>query len=226
MISLSPSYTQRELKWTDWKAFKSKKELVHQYEEFSDKYFVWGYDSPEVYVCVIYKSIVPPEVIESGYTQAQNDSDKLDFESNFKSKSNFRISGTNPFSKKVLGGGFKLYRRKHGASSSIAANSSGTIELVIPYVSCKINIVEVIGCYYGDTVNLKVYDTPQGTLSTIPNYMLNQFGFNVEMPDGFYKDESSYDADLIQNMKIELTYFNNGENEKHIGVNFTLHEIV
>jgi len=63
-------------------------------------------------------------------------------------------------------------------------------------------------------------------LSTIPNYMLNQFGFNVEMPDGFYKDESSYDADLIQNMKIELTYFNNGENEKHIGVNFTLHEIV
>jgi hypothetical protein len=131
-----------------------------------------------------------------------------------------------PFSAKELDGGVKLFRRKHGVSATIPANSSGTISLVIPYPQCKIDQAEIVNCAVGDTVDLKVYDTPTGTISTVPNFMLNQFGFGVTMPDNFYVDKSNYDADLIQNMKVEVTYYNNSASPRDIGVNITLHQLV
>lgn len=131
-----------------------------------------------------------------------------------------------PFSSKIISDGSKLYRRKHGANASIPANSSGTISLVVPYNLCKINKAELVNTAVGDTVDFKVYDTPTGTLSTVPNLMLNQFGFGVEMPDNFYEDYSEYDADLIKDMKVEVTYYNNSGSARTVGVNFTLHEVV
>lgn len=131
-----------------------------------------------------------------------------------------------PFASKVLPDGKKLFRRKHGVSETVNANSTGTIELVVPYSLAKINKIEIVNCSVGDLASLKVYDTPQGTLSGVPDLMLNQFGFDVYLPDGMYSDESNYDADLIQYMKIELTYTNNGESAKEIGMNVTLHQLV
>lgn len=131
-----------------------------------------------------------------------------------------------PFAAKVLPNGKKLFRRKHGVSETIEANSSGTISLVIPYALAKVNKVEIINCAVGDTADLKVYDTPTGTISTVPNYMLNQFGFDVVLPNGFYVDESNYDADLIQDMKIEITYTNNSDQNRLVGINIVLHQLV
>lgn len=131
-----------------------------------------------------------------------------------------------PFASKVLSNGKKLFRRKHGVSGTIEANSSGTLSLVIPYALAKINKVEIVNCAIGDTADLKVYDTPTGTISTVPNYMLNQFGFDVCLPDNFYVDESNYDADLIQNMKIEITYKNNSSEDREVGINIVLHQLV
>ena len=85
---LSPSFTQREYKWSEFKTVKTTKTLNIQYEESEDKYLIWGYDGPEILFCYVYKSDVPQSVIDSGYTQSQNDTDKNDFESNFKSSSN------------------------------------------------------------------------------------------------------------------------------------------
>lgn len=137
-----------------------------------------------------------------------------------------QINSQPAFAAKTLPDGKKLFRRKHGISSTILANSSGIISFTVPYNQAKINKAEIINCSNGDTVNLTVHDTTTGTYTTVPNYQLNQFGFNVQMPDGMYKDESQYDADLLLNMVVKIEYTNNTNSDKLIGVNITLHEVV
>lgn len=131
-------------------------------------------------------------------------------------------------SKTIPETGQKLFRRKHGLGwTSVAPNSSETITLVVPYTLAKIDEAELMGCGEGDCVDLKVHDNDAGTISTVPDKMLNQFGFDVCMPNGSYKDHSQYDADLILGMKVKLTYKNNSSTEtRNIGVNITLHEVV
>ena len=136
-----------------------------------------------------------------------------------------------PFASKTIPEtGQKLFRRKHGFSvdggGSIAASSSGTMSFVIPYALAKMTEVEIIGAKTGDTVDLKVYDTPAGTISTVPNYMLNQFGFEVALAKDYYSDTSNYDADVIMGMKVELTYYNNSSEAATPVANIVLHEVI
>jgi hypothetical protein len=131
-----------------------------------------------------------------------------------------------PFAQKVLKDGKKLFRRKHGKRQIIPKNSIGIITFEVPYVHCKIDEVEIINCCGNDNVDLKVLDNAAGTFSGVPNYVLNQFGFNVCLSDLYYTDSSNYDADLYQSMIIEVTYYNNFEEDKNIGINFVLHEVV
>lgn len=160
-------------------------------------------------------------ISRDGINEISNINDALDLLKDIPSN----ILKTDPFSSKTTNGK-KLFRRKHGKGASVDASSMNTISIIIPYNNCKINMIEIMGCKLGDTVNLKVYDTEQGLISTVPNYMLNQFGISVQMPDGYYKDESRYDADLIAGMKVELEYYNNESQAKYVGVNFTLHEVI
>lgn len=131
-----------------------------------------------------------------------------------------------PFANKALSTGQKLFKRIHGVQSTISANSTGTIQLTVPYTQAKINGLEIIGSSPGDTGNFNVYDNAAGTISTIPNYKLNQFGFNVCMRPEFHKEESKYDADVILGMVLELEFTNNQNTDQLIGVNFILHELV
>ena len=136
-------------------------------------------------------------------------------------------TNTPAFAAKVLPTGEKLYRRKHSSGWQTApANSSIVLVVSVPYDNAKINSAEIIGCQEGDTVDLKVHDTPTGHFSTVPFYPLNQFGFQVAMPDGIYIDSSDYDADLIRGMEIRITYYNNSDSDKQIAFNATLHEVV
>jgi hypothetical protein len=129
-----------------------------------------------------------------------------------------------PFKSKAVDGGM-LFRRKHGFNLLIDANSTGIITLIVPYAACKINQVEFVNAKVGDTVDLKVHDTATGTLSTIPDYMLNQFGFAAELPDGLYLDKSDYDADLIAGMQIKIHYSNSSTDAHTIRGNITYHEV-
>jgi len=139
------------------------------------------------------------------------------------------ILGTSqdPFSKKTLPNGYKLFRRKYGIRMNCIKNSSTLFNFIVPYAQAKINQIEIVDGHAGDQLDFKVYDTPTGTISTVPNLMLNQFGFLVEIPNGFYRDESQYDADMIQDMKIEVTYKNNDlNNDKSVGINIVYHQLV
>lgn len=133
---------------------------------------------------------------------------------------------TSAFASKKLSTGQSLFKRVHGVFKTIPANSTETIRLIVPYTQAKINALEIIGAYHGDTANFNVYDNSSGTISTVPNYKLNQFGFNVCMRKDFHKEESQYDADLILGMVLELEYTNSQSTDTTIGANFILHELV
>jgi len=86
-IALAPQFTQRSYRWTDWKAVQYSKNLVTQYDDNEIIYTIWGYDGPEVHICTIWKGTVP-DGVKASYSQEQNDSDKSDFETNFKPSAN------------------------------------------------------------------------------------------------------------------------------------------
>lgn len=92
MPNLASNLTKRIYRWTEWKQVYANKNFAFQYEESVDKYFIWGYDGPEVHLCEIWKSVVPDAAVSGSYTQIQNDTDKIDFETNYKSKGNEPIN--------------------------------------------------------------------------------------------------------------------------------------
>lgn len=126
-----------------------------------------------------------------------------------------------PFSSKEVSGK-KLYTRTHGQSFAVTTGSN-TCDFRVPYPSVKFNALEIVGCEFGDNVSLQVLDTSTGTISTVPDYLLNQFGFTVGLPDNFYSRESQYDADLIYDMAIRIVYVSSSD--KTITVNYVLHEL-
>lgn len=82
---------QRSDTWSWFKPLIASKSLKVQFEEDDVEYIVYGYDLPEVLFCTIWKGSVPATVIAAGYSQAQNDADKTDFETNFKPYANRSI---------------------------------------------------------------------------------------------------------------------------------------
>jgi hypothetical protein len=82
---------QRSNNWAWFKPLIASKSLKVQYEEDPTVYLIYGYDSPEVLSCTIWKGTVPPSVVTGGYSQATNDADKADFEANFKPYANRSI---------------------------------------------------------------------------------------------------------------------------------------
>lgn len=130
----------------------------------------------------------------------------------------------NAFASKQIEGK-KVFRRKHGQIVDCLQGET-KIDFVVPYERAKINLLEIVNGQAGDTVDLKVYDNAAGTISGVANQLLNQFGFDVALCDGMYKDKSDYDADVIQGMKIEVTYKNNGGADLlKRGFNIVYHEL-
>lgn len=90
-VSIASDKTQRFFRWTEWKSMYLIKGLPLQWEDDGVIYTIWTYDSQEVLLCQIYKAEVS-ESATSVYSQEQNDLDKTDFESNFKSLGNLPLS--------------------------------------------------------------------------------------------------------------------------------------
>ena len=199
----------------DWASFKMTKESrninIHYYLKGSS-YNLMMKDSWIEYHC---------ELLE--------DADITDFETNYKMQCNAKIGDTilnNPFASKELSDGKKLYRRKHGFSSStITSGSTQSIDIEVPYSACKINGVEFVNAKEGITVDLFVLDTATGLLTTVPFYPLNQFGFDVELSKGMYHDESKYDADLIGGMILSIVVYNNSGVDHVMKGNVVFHEV-
>lgn len=125
----------------------------------------------------------------------------------------------------------KLFKRVHGCHATISAGQTVNIDFTVPHVWAKFTGAEINNCEVEDTLNFFVLDTYDNDISGLDpnvyghNVPLNQFGFNVEMPNGPYKNTSDYDADLYEDMVIRCQYTNNGQSSKYIGMNIWLHEV-
>lgn len=118
--------------------------------------------------------------------------------------------------------GLKLYKRVHGVKHSCNIGNND-IYFTIPYDVCKITGAEFINAEAGDTADLWILDTATGTITTIPNYPLNQFGFLVNLAKDHYEHKSEYDASLQLGLQIWVKY--NSISIKEVGINFILNEL-
>jgi len=116
----------------------------------------------------------------------------------------------------------KFYARNTGKQFDVVEGSNElTYTATFPWV--KMLGIECINAEALDTAELRVYDSPAGTYSGVPNALLNQFGYTLNMAAGFYGRSSPFDADLYAGMVIKITYVS--QSLKKVGVNFLMNEV-
>lgn len=137
-----------------------------------------------------------------------------------------KSSSTNlPFASKTIetsSGVKKLYKRVVGKQFAVDVGLN-TLSFTIDFDWVKINGIEFLNSETLEKASLSVYDTSTGTYSTIPDYKLNQFGFDVNLCHDFYRWGSEYDADLYRGMIIKIEY--TSTSQKSVGVNYMLNEV-
>jgi len=207
--------------WDQLKTFISERNLNIHSIDLGGFYSIYAIDGAFMLSTMIQK-----------LDDSEVDSDQEDFETNYlvsanqKLKTEVIIEATTAFSNKILPDGKKLYARETGIpEATINSGNTGSLVFEIPYELVKITDVEIIGCQKGDTVDFKILDTDVGLLTTIPLYPVNQFGFNVNMPNSRYFKKYDYDADLFLGLHVCVEYTNNGPDPVTISVNLGLHEV-
>ena len=126
------------------------------------------------------------------------------------------------FADKKTTDGKKLYKRMHGITYACSTGDN-TVEFAIPYAHVKMIGTEIINGEAGDYCDFKVLDDAEGTYSQVPNAVMNQFGYAVNIAKDSHEEKCVYDADLYVGMRIQLTY--NSASAKTVGFNFDLNEV-
>ena len=93
-ITFSNSQTVLSDNWTYFKSILSVKTMLVQYLDDGITYSIFAFDGSLVYSCSIWKGDVPYGVSLT-YSQEQNDIDKADFETNYKTKANASLNPIN-----------------------------------------------------------------------------------------------------------------------------------
>jgi hypothetical protein len=153
-------------------------------------------------------------------------SDQADFETYYKNSGNksvLQTVETSPFSAKVINGK-KLYKRVIGITAAVVSASPNDVIYTATLTWAKMKEIQIVGSEVGDKVDLRVLDTATGTYSGYPNTVLNQFGFNVNLPSGFYSQQSEFDADVFSGLQLKFTY--TSVSDKTIGINLIMNEVV
>ena len=129
-----------------------------------------------------------------------------------------------PFATKEIDGK-SLFKREHGV---VVNCTEGTNEFAftVPYAHCKMNEASIVWQPAGCIANFEVFDDASGTYSTVPNYKLNQFGYNVGIAKDSHLSTCKYDADVYFGMVIKCTITcPTGMAAQDICVNFILNEL-
>lgn len=198
-----------EIGWSELKAFKNA-----AYKQFI--YIAEGNGNYLIF-CPATSGLVFKCFLRAG------SADLTDFDTNYKSSANKEeINTISTFTSKALSNGKKLYARNTGIQASLSSGSN-TITYTATLAWAKFVGAEVVNSEALDTVDFKVYDDANGTYSGVPNRLLNQFGFTVNLPKDYYVRIANYDADIYVGMVIEVTY--TSISTKTIGINFIMNEV-
>lgn len=162
--------------------------------------------------------------LESNGVQAQSINDAINI---LKGLSPSRVESTSQaFASKVLPNGSKIFRRVRGISGTVH-DSPVTIDFVVPYPSCKITGLQILGAELGDKATFQVLDTEAGTVSGVSKAVLNTFGEDVYISAGSADYPSRYDADLFQNLTLRIVYTPKaGGSSREVYINYDLHQVV
>lgn len=204
-----------ELNYADWKSNVDTKALDHFSYVIGDTYMLIAVDG------------------QLQFNHKLDQDDKADYETNYLPSANKKMGSfysREPFATKTLKDGSKLFRRKHGVKETILAGQSKDIVFTVPYAKAKINKLEVIDANALDRVDLLVKSPVDPATAAAygmpPDYLLNQFGFDVVCSDLLYSDKSDYDADVYAGFQIIVKYKNDSASDKEVGFNLIYHEVV
>lgn len=163
-----------------------------------------------------------------GYGSSDTSTEWTEYVDNYQASANQPIDHERPpFGSKKLPNNKSLFRRIHGLSLTLdgTLNAQKTT-FVVPYTAAKITSTEIVGAKLGDSIDFKVLDTAAGTVTTIPNYPLNQFGFSVYPSENRYEQKSEYDADLFVGLQLEITVTPVNTDVRTVYFNLVLHEVI
>ena len=116
----------------------------------------------------------------------------------------------------------KLYKRITGIQSALVVGAQDIV-FALGFPWAKINGIEIVGGEALDVISLFILDSTTGSYTSVPNAVLNQFGFTTNVAPAYYKSKSNFDADLYQGMQIKIAYIS--VSAKTIGINFDLNEV-
>jgi hypothetical protein len=199
------------LNWSEFKYVSQQYSLKMNMVELPSQYLLSVYKHPFTLQCILVKG--SPDCVEFETTYKATTATEM--------SALVKIESAPPFGAKMIGDK-RLYKRVHGVQHDCIVGEN-IIDFEVPYPAAKITGLEVMWASEGDTCDLQVLDTPTGTISTIPSYILNQFGFTVCVSKDKYEHRSEYDADLIQGMKLRVKI--TAVAAKKIGINFILNEV-
>lgn len=202
-----------EISWSEFKKFVVDKGLSIQHVEVKGNYWMKAFDGAFSMECLIPIS--------------DDNVDTLDFVANFKSFGNkkvnqpIEVSSVPAFASKTIGDK-RLFKRVVGMSVDVTVGVTDILwTCSFPWV--KFMAIEIANCSAMDSISLYVLDTVTGTYSTVPNCILNQFGFGAVLSEGSYKHSSEFDADLYSGLQIKIVY--TSVSIKTVGVNFVMNEV-
>lgn len=205
--------------WSDVKSVLVNRSLSAQYTIIGANFWIKAIDGSFEVECVI-------------PTNTSLSSDSLDFVTNFQANANKPLTSNSdvqsqpPYGSKTVtisGVVKKLFARFTGLQFNVVAGVN-TLSYTATYPWVKLIGVEAVNCEALDTVDFKVYDTALGTYSGVPNALLNQFSYSLNLPKDFYQRMAQFDADIYQGMVLQVTY--TSQSTKTIGINLLLDQVV
>lgn len=203
-----------ELEYSDWKSNVDSKTLDHH------SYISQG----RTHLVAVDGQLV--------FKHKLDQDDEADYTANYLPSANKKMGSfysREPFATKVLRDGSKLFRRKHGMKTTVAANSEKDIIFVVPYAKARINKLELIDANPLDRIDLLVKSPVDANVAAAygmpADYLLNQFGFDVIVSELLYSDKSDYDAEVYAGMQVIAKYKNDTDTDKEIGFNLIYHEV-
>jgi hypothetical protein len=136
------------------------------------------------------------------------------------------IASLPPLATNSAGNGKAFYQRSVGLRQAVTvANPDPTVFTWTQssFPLAQIYEVEVIGGEIGDYASFKVLDSATGLITGVPNYVLNQFAFTLNIAKDHYSHAAKFPATVPQGLQFQFIYYS--VSAKTIGINLFFNEV-
>lgn len=201
-LSFGSGVTTIQSFWTAFKATVSSKNLLMQYQDDGSTITVFAMDGVLLYYTLIYNGAVPDQAIQKGYSQAQNDADKTDFNTNFAPMANATTQPASKIGAGVPTSGTYISGTDGTNLRGILVDSTGQQKVLIQNTP-NVNAVQsgVWTVQPGNTQNSTAWlvqdsaDGPVGAGTAATKSMLQGVVFNTALPTLTNGQQAAVQAD-------------------------------